>query len=359
MIDTQRVTRRRANKKRLMLRLQARAESLRDVGPLAAAAFRGTFSLVRSALPFVGFAVLLAALPLTATHLYLYFTSSDHFSVRAVAILGNAHASDEEILTLAGVLSGTNLLTLDTEEVERRVEKHPWVRDAEVEADLPDRLTIRVSERRPMAVASLPQLHMVDDRGVVFKRISSEEVGDLPIITGVTREELADDARVDEAQRWLREAVRVADWYVLHPVAKALPLGEIHVDPLFGFTVATRREGIEVRLGPVSDREELDAKLHKLAAVVADAEARGAELHLVRLDDARDPGRVTVKMHYVASELHAKADIEEKGTPAKEPRAVAPEEPSQSQNSAKSEAKLEKLEMGSKPAAPGFEHILP
>lgn len=347
-LSEQRISRRRrANRRKLSLQLRDLWAALRQTGvPSLGRGARGAGRVLREALPYVGVALIVAAVPITAAGLYRYLTSSDHFGLAHVDIVGNDHADEEELLTLAGVVRGQNLLLLDTDEVEAEVEKHPWVRAATVEAELPDRLTIRVSERRPIAVASLPQLHLVDDRGVVFKRVRSDEVRDLPVITGVTREELADPEQVDEAQRRLREAVRVADWYVLHDVAKAHKLGEIHVDPLFGYTVVTRDDAVEVRLGQVDDREELAGRLDRLGHVLNDARARKARVSLVRLDDQRDPRRVTVKLEYAMDTDVASAEVPpEQGAPAERDGAERVEKKSKSVGSAKK--------------APRHDHILP
>lgn len=294
-LTEQRVRRPRRNRKRLTLRLR---ELWTAAGPASRAALAATWGGLRGLAPYAGVTLLVAAIPVTAVALVRYLTSSDHFALSTIQVEGNAHASEEELLRLASVWPGRNVLTLDTDAIEAEVERHPWVRSATVEAELPDRLVIRVEERRPIAVASLPQLQLVDDRGVVFEPIGAGEVLDLPVITGVTREELADPEQADEAQRRLREAVRVADWYVLHPVAKAHPLGEVHVDPLFGYTVVMRNDAVEVRLGLVTDRADLALRLGRLEHVMNDARTRGARVVLVRLDDRRDPTRVTVRLEY-------------------------------------------------------------
>lgn len=330
---------RRGNRKRTSLRLK---ELWTGAGPASKAALGRLGGWLRELLPYVGVALLVAAIPVTATALVRYLTSSEHFALATVEVHGNAHASDEDILLLAGVTAGRNVLTMDTDAIELEVERHPWVRAATVEAELPDKLLIRIDERRPIAVASLPQLHLVDDRGVVFKKISSAEVLDLPVITGVSREDLADPDLVDEAQRRLREAVRVADWYVLHPVAQSHPLGEIHVDPLFGYTIVTRSDAVEVRLGQVSDRADLGARLGRLEHVLNDARARGARVTLVRLDDRRDPTRVSVRLEYpvgAAADTVASAEPEGHGEAA---------EPQKKSNPARGGA-----------SAPSRKHILP
>ena len=298
MSTTQRVSRRihKTNRKRLSVRLR---QGLANSGSFAREAAHGLSSGLRSALPYLGVMLVFLAVPFLVMNIYRYFTSSEHFAVTSLQVSGNAHISEEDIWRIAGIAPGVNLLMLDTDKAKADLELHPWVRAVHIEEDLPDKVVIRIEERAPVAVAALPDLWLVDDRGVAFKQVKSDEIGDLPVITGVSREELEGEDTVDEAERWLREATRIAGYYNDHPVARTHALGEIHVDPLFGFTVVTREEAIEVRVGAIAAQAELEERLDRLGHVLADAEARSARLHFVRLDNARDPGRVAVKMHYV------------------------------------------------------------
>lgn len=75
--------------------------------------------------------------------------NSAFFDIRDVRVHGARTISEEEILRLAAIRNGTNLIMLDTGQVASRLLRDPRVREAVVERDLPTTAVIRVVERRP------------------------------------------------------------------------------------------------------------------------------------------------------------------------------------------------------------------
>jgi hypothetical protein len=74
------------------------------------------------------------------------------FRVRDVQVRGTQRLSADQVLAAAGVGEGGSVFAVDPGAVERRLESSPWVRTATVTTRLPDAMTIRVEEWRPVAV---------------------------------------------------------------------------------------------------------------------------------------------------------------------------------------------------------------
>lgn len=77
---------------------------------------------------------------------------SSLFDARTVEVTGASHIARPELLRVAGVGEGTNVLWLDELAVEGRLEIEPWVATAEVSTSLPWTIRIEVAERSPVAV---------------------------------------------------------------------------------------------------------------------------------------------------------------------------------------------------------------
>jgi cell division protein FtsQ len=75
--------------------------------------------------------------------------NSAFFDIRDVRVHGARTISEGEILRLASIRDGANLIMLDTGQVASRLLRDPWIREAVVERDLPTTAVIRVVERRP------------------------------------------------------------------------------------------------------------------------------------------------------------------------------------------------------------------
>jgi cell division protein FtsQ len=192
----------------------------------------------------------------------------------------------EEIEELSGVSIGDQLLTVDPDQVARRLAAHPWIATARVRRELPSALAIEVTERRAVATALMGALYLLDDGGRPFKRATFEEADGLPVVTGVTREQYAALRPASEAV--FREALTLLGSYG----ADRPKLSEVHVDPRAGFSLVLLDGAGEIRLGRGATEEKL-ARLDQIFGAVG---PRGpAALATVYLDGAV-ADRVTLRL---------------------------------------------------------------
>lgn len=81
----------------------------------------------------------------------LGFVNSALFRIEKIRVVGNRHLTDWQVIDIAGVTPGRNLLFVGTGEVERALTRDRWVRAADASRSLPSTLVIRVVERSPVA----------------------------------------------------------------------------------------------------------------------------------------------------------------------------------------------------------------
>ena len=77
-------------------------------------------------------------------------------AARTVSVTGERHLSEGQVLRIARLGEGTNLIHVDLAAAEARLERNPWVAEATVERGLPHTLRISVVERTPVAMTSRP-----------------------------------------------------------------------------------------------------------------------------------------------------------------------------------------------------------
>jgi cell division protein FtsQ len=218
-------------------------------------------------------------------------SSSPRLALRTVKVQGLRRATEKELLRLAGVAPGMNLWNLDPAAVAQAMGAHPWVRTVEVTRSLPDTLQLRVEERAPVALASLGDLYVVDAAGAPFKRVSPAEALDLPLLTGLSREEAEKDPAGTAAR--LREALGVADAY--SRVFERPRLSEVQLREA-GFELITV-DGVRVVLG----RDDLDGQLRRLQRVRDELQHRGLAAAAIHLENRVRPGWVAVQVQPGAS----------------------------------------------------------
>lgn len=218
---------------------------------------------------------------------YRFATTSPTFALRAVTVTGAGRASENALVKLGGVTLGTNLFMLDTGAIERALAAHPWVKHVSVRRHLPSTLAIDVTEHTPVAMMSLGDLYLVNTEGEPFKRVQASEPIDLPLLTGVEREDLI--AHRDESLAAVRTTLAVIDSYAKSGASKGHRLSEVHVDEM-GVTLITD-SGEEIRMGEGGVTE----KLERLERVRRELASRQLTAELIRLDNRARPNWVTVQ----------------------------------------------------------------
>jgi cell division protein FtsQ len=94
----------------------------------------------------------LAVLGLAAAFGLFRFLSGSHFSLRRFEISGNSRARTEEILGALSEWNGRNLVALSLAPLASRVVAHPWIERVTLSKRFPDGLSVRVTERRAVAL---------------------------------------------------------------------------------------------------------------------------------------------------------------------------------------------------------------
>jgi cell division protein FtsQ len=214
---------------------------------------------------------------------YAYATTSPRFEVRGLLYEPTPHVDDARLRELLALSPGTNILSLDLEELAARVVTEPWVAEAKVVRVLPDSLQVTVREHEPRAVLSLAgRLLLVDADGTAFKPLEPGERGRLPVITGFDDPELV--GRPQALRERVIRGLEVLDAYE----AKRRPrLSELHVGDFGDVTLYTAELGTQLRLGR-GDTEPALARFDALRAALGE---EAEKLALVHLDGERAPGR--------------------------------------------------------------------
>lgn len=76
---------------------------------------------------------------------------SSLFAVDDISVEGNVYTDADELAAVIEDLHGTPVLLVDTGRAEEQIEEIPWVHDARVRTQFPNRVTIEIREREPVA----------------------------------------------------------------------------------------------------------------------------------------------------------------------------------------------------------------
>lgn len=235
-----------------------------------------------------------AALAAGGFLLWRWARQSPALAIDQISFTGLRRASEPELLKLSGLALGQNLLALDTAAAGRAIEAHPWVKKVSLSRRWPRTLLVEVGEHQPKAVVALGELYLLDEEGELFKKLLAPDGVDLPLVTGLEREEYVQAPR--RAREKLLLALEVAQAYAQSSLAKQAALSEVRLED--GQLTLVTGAGQEVRLGRGDWRE----KLERLSKVREELARRGMVAEVVHLDNRARPGWVSVQLSARRSE---------------------------------------------------------
>lgn len=220
-----------------------------------------------------------------------YALTTSRFAIEQVEVQGARRLSSEQVANLAGIQVGQNIFKVDMAEAERRLVAHPWIQGARVTRQLPRELFIEVTEFEARAIASIgDQLFLVTRTGEPFKALVDSDPFDIPVVTGISQENLARD-RARETER-IKVALEVLGHYERLPLSHAFPAQEIHLADSGAVTLVVGRQGVSMKLG----KGPWLTKLRMAERVMAKVQRQGKVPGILFLDNAAHEERVVVRM---------------------------------------------------------------
>ncbi|MBS2033279.1 MAG: FtsQ-type POTRA domain-containing protein [Deltaproteobacteria bacterium] len=224
-----------------------------------------------------------------------WLTTSPTFAIHTIELRGNRHAASDELVRLSGLVPGGNLFAADVDAAEAALQGEPWIKAVEVRRKLPDSISIRVTEREPALLVALDKLYVADVDGTLFKRAQAGDSLDLPVVTGLPRQQFQEQRAAGEAK--LREVLDVLAGYRGRALDGRYRIQEINLDA---------DEGLSLQLAPIGSPTELqtvklgeapfDDKLEKLATLWLEFQRRGVKAQVVHLENRTRPNWVAVKL---------------------------------------------------------------
>ncbi|OGW18137.1 MAG: hypothetical protein A2X56_04975 [Nitrospirae bacterium GWC2_57_13] len=208
---------------------------------------------------------------------YQWAVRSGVFQVRGVDVKGVRQLTEQDIRKIAGVMAGGNIFTVDLDAAAQRARAHPWVKDVRVHRRMPDRISMVVTERVPVAILDTGKTrHLLDNESVAIARAASE-TAPLPLImvrnAAVTYGDHVRAGGVLAALEVLAELSSRGGW----------DLGSMTIKADSADAVTLVYKGREIRIGSGNYVE----KLRRLTEVMADVRQRKQDFAYIDLRPER------------------------------------------------------------------------
>ena len=219
----------------------------------------------------------IVSIALTSVMIYKELLQLPLLQVKKIQVEGCVHQTPAEILDIAGIHPQINLLSLDLKDICHQLESSPWIDKAQVKRTFPDQLYISISERKPEALINLNQLHLVDGRGVIFKKVERQEGQDLPILTGISWENLMRQKK--KHTMLISEALSLMNLFEQEGIPLS-EISEINIDPVLGLTVFTTNNTLQIKMGFAP----FEKKCSRLYAIMEDLKSKHLIPQTIDLD---------------------------------------------------------------------------
>ena len=217
-------------------------------------------------------------------------STSQAFAVRQTRITGLERVCRLDVLRAAGIGIDSNLLVLRPAQIEKRIERLPWIKKAEVSRSLPRTVNINVVERKCRVLAMAGgRIFCLDAQFRPFAQTGPDPSLDMPLITGLTEADLVQPDQ--EISKLMRDAANLMAIMPRNGLPGRKRLSEIHLDRVWGVSLVFDGLGATVRLG----FDDYGRKLRQMVSVIADLEARG-EIHRTTLIDLDYDNRAVVRL---------------------------------------------------------------
>jgi cell division septal protein FtsQ len=204
--------------------------------------------------------------------------STTFFRLKNIEVTSAKRLTQEDILALSGVEPGQNLARMNLRRMGEQLVQNPWVETVRIHRYFPDRLSISISEREPLAIVNMGFIYYLDRKGTVFKVLNQGDRLDYPVVTGFSEEDMNNNpAATREALKTtceLLEILREKGAFILADVS------EIHYDKGYGFTLFTASGALPVKVGS----GDFAAKLERFARIYRELMAQCPSLHYIDLD---------------------------------------------------------------------------
>jgi cell division protein FtsQ len=210
------------------------------------------------------------------------------YALKQIVVEVKGSVPRKQVVQATRLVLGQNTMSVDLVEVEHNVEKLPYVAEAQVRRQLPDKIVVRITERMPIAriVSTRQDIAMqesfyIDRDGVTIKLQPNEIPRNLPEIVGDRLVDIEAGQRIDLPE--IQAAVTLLKLIELTPLRTQFDIARIDMNRPLAMELQTR-DGARI----VFQLDNLPRQLDRLQQILDFANNRDRQLATVDLTPERN-----------------------------------------------------------------------
>jgi cell division protein FtsQ len=175
-------------------------------------------------------------------------TQCSYFECEHLIIEGAERLSEKQVKEEAGIEDRMNILSLNLSVARKKLLGHPWIEQAQVGREFPNTIFIRITEHKPLAILDLGDKFILNTKGLIFKRLESDELENIPIVSGLSYSDLGTNQETGSIRFLsIKEVLRLGN--EPDSIIPNYSIRRIDVDRQIGLSLHTSDQEKMIKLG--------------------------------------------------------------------------------------------------------------
>jgi len=192
---------------------------------------------------------------------------SPTFNIVSVTAEDGVNVTSGEILEKAKIKIGENIFRINDSKIKKNIETLSYVKNAKIYRALPNRIILKIEERKPYAIVKhLESFAITDKYGYVLEIKQENSMKDLPIIYGINPEECTSGEKLKGVSMLKYENSA----YIIETAEKIgfnYHFSEINYDDSTNVKLYIGEKDIDIIYGEIS-LDNIEEKLGHLASIL-------------------------------------------------------------------------------------------
>lgn len=219
--------------------------------------------------------------------IYTIFFKSNLFRIKTINVSGNKKTEKAEIIKQSTFQEGYKTFSFKRDEGINNIKMIPYIKDAEIKRKFPDKVNIKVTERKPIAMASYMNKNMlIDENGRILETRNSGEEVDLADISGLELNNIQEGHQIFQG-KLAEEQIEFIE--ISNKKKKLNQMKYINFSDMNSIVVEMKTSE-KVYFGNVND---LDYKLDYLDVILKDTKSKKKNVKRVEFNKGENPVVVT------------------------------------------------------------------
>jgi len=183
----------------------------------------------------------------------VYTLLSPIFNIENINIYGNLKISNDEIISLSGIIVNQNTFKFKKSEIENNIKKNAYVNSVEIKRKLPDAIEIFIEERKTTYMLQIGNAYAyINNQGYILEISDKKE--EVPIIVGnkTMQEEIQVGARICESDlKKLSDVIKIMESATSNEISNLITM--INIEDSTNYILTLESVKKIVYLGDISN----------------------------------------------------------------------------------------------------------